>query len=83
MLPSNACVELDGREIELAAVALASKAIGFYEEGKTFEGDQHLLLALKFKKAKKDFHEKYQKFFEKKYGLENDEKPAGGQTLLG
>jgi hypothetical protein len=83
LLPSNACVELDGRELSLAIVALAEKATGFYEAGKHFEGDQHLMLALKLKRIKRDFHEKYQKFFESKYGLDNSEKPAGGQTFQG
>lgn len=83
LLPSKASADLDGRELSLAIVALAEKATGFYEAGKHFEGDQHLMLALKLKRIKRDFHERYQKFFEAKYGLENEEKPAGGQTFQG
>ena len=83
LLPSKASVELDGRELELATAILAGKASQLYLEGKTFEADQLLLLALKFKKAKKEFHEMYLHYFADRYDLKNDEKPAGRQTFQG
>lgn len=82
-LPSKAIVELDGRELELATATLAGRASQLYLEGSSFEADQLLLLALKFKKAKKDFHEMYQHFFADRYGLDKEEKPASGQTFQG
>jgi len=83
LLPSNAYVPLDGRELEVASATLAEKATSLYNQGNKFEADQLLLLALKFKKTKKDFHELYQSMFERRYGLMNEEKPAGGQTFQG
>ena len=83
LLPSKATLELDGRELELATAILAGKASQLYLDGKSFEADQLFLLALKFKKAKKEFHEMYQNYFAERYGLNNEEKSAGGQTSQG
>jgi len=41
------------------------------------------MIAIKMKTAKTEFHQKYDAIFSKRYGLTNNKKPAGEQTLHG
>jgi hypothetical protein len=82
-MEAKANLELDGQEITVIIKALTEKASKLLEEGKTFEADLHLMIAIKMKTAKTEFHQKYDAIFSKRYGLTNNKKPAGEQTLHG
>lgn len=75
-------LNLDGQELIMISTALAEKANDLISRGNPYEGEHHLLLSIKVRNARVDFHAKHYAVLREKYGLKEEE-PACRQTLLG